>query len=89
MDGPYPWFLKQRIRGRTGHLSNSESGQLLAEIAHPGLEQVFLAHLSATNNTPEKALAAAAEALAGTRIRLAAAGQSQCSSLIHLHPANP
>jgi len=89
MDGPYPWFLKQRIRGRTGHLSNSESGQLLAEIAHPGLEQVILAHLSATNNTPEKALAAVNQALAGTRIRLTAAGQSQCSAIMHLNPANP
>jgi phosphoribosyl 1,2-cyclic phosphodiesterase len=89
MDGPYPWFLKQRIRGRTGHLSNSESGQLLAEIAHPGLEQVVLAHLSATNNTPEKALAAVGQALAGTRIRLEAAGQSQCSAIMHLNPANP
>jgi phosphoribosyl 1,2-cyclic phosphodiesterase len=84
MDGPYPWFLKQRIRGRTGHLSNSESGQLLAEIAHPGLEQVILAHLSATNNTPEKALAAVSQALAGTCIRLTAAGQSHCSALMHL-----
>jgi hypothetical protein len=31
----------------------------------------------------------AGRALVGTRIRLAAAGQSQCSSLIHLRPANP
>ncbi len=89
MGGPYPWYLKQRIRGRTGHLSNSESGELLAEIAHPGLEQVILAHLSATNNTPEKALAAAGQALAGTGIRLAAAGQHQCTSLMHLTPARP
>ena len=75
MDGPYPWFLKQRIRSRTGHLSNQESCQLLADILHPGLEQVVLAHLSETNNTPAKALAEIATILAGTRIRLTAASQ--------------
>jgi phosphoribosyl 1,2-cyclic phosphodiesterase len=75
MEGPYPWFLKQRIRGRSGHLSNQESGCLLADILHPGLEQVVLAHLSETNNNPEKALAEASRHLAGTPVRLAAASQ--------------
>lgn len=82
--GPYPWFLKQRIRGRTGHLSNPESGRLLSEIAHPGLQQVVLAHLSETNNTPAKALAEAGLALAGADICLRAAGPHEPSPLIHL-----
>lgn len=84
MQGPYPWFLKQRIRGRSGHLSNPDSGRLLADIAHPGLEQVILAHLSETNNTPEKALAEAGRALDGTRTRLRAAGPHAPSPLIRL-----
>ncbi len=84
MQGPYPWFLKQRIRGRCGHLSNEDSGRLLAEIAHPGLEQVVLAHLSETNNTPAKALAEAAQAIAGSRTRLTAASPDEPSPLIHL-----
>jgi phosphoribosyl 1,2-cyclic phosphodiesterase len=75
MEGPYPWFLKQRIRSRTGHLSNQESCQLLADILHPGLEQVVLAHLSKTNNTPARALAEFATLLAGSPIRLTAASQ--------------
>lgn len=79
MSGPYPWFLKQRIRGRTGHLSNQESGRLLADILHPGLERVVLAHLSETNNTPAKALAEASAPLAGTPVRLEAASQSVAS----------
>ena len=79
MNGPYPWFLKQRIRGRTGHLSNHESGCLLADILHPGLEQVVLAHLSETNNTPEKALAEVSTLLAGTSVRLVAASQTIAS----------
>ena len=54
-NGPYPWHLKQRIRSRHGHLSNVESAELLDEIIHPGLEGVFLAHLSEVNNDPEVA----------------------------------
>ena len=52
MGGPYPWYLKQRIKSRHGHLSNSDSAALLAEVLHPGLEGLFLAHLSEVNNNP-------------------------------------
>jgi phosphoribosyl 1,2-cyclic phosphodiesterase len=55
-NGPYPWPLKQRIRSRHGHLSNSESAALLDAIIHPGLEAIFLAHLSEVNNDPGIAL---------------------------------
>jgi len=79
MNGPYPWFLKQRIRSRTGHLANQETGRLLADVLHPGLERVLLAHLSETNNTPEKALAEVSAPLAGTPVRLEAASQSVAS----------
>jgi phosphoribosyl 1,2-cyclic phosphodiesterase len=54
-DGPYPWHLKQRVRSRHGHLSNSESADLLRNLYWDGLEAVFLAHLSETNNTPQLA----------------------------------
>lgn len=54
-NGSYPWELKQRIRSRHGHLSNSESCQLLEDISWPGLEAVFLAHLSEENNCPAMA----------------------------------
>jgi phosphoribosyl 1,2-cyclic phosphodiesterase len=56
LNGPYPWHLKQRIKSRHGHLSNTESTQLLDEIIHPELAGVFLAHLSEVNNNPEIAL---------------------------------
>lgn len=63
-DGPYPWFLKQRIQGRMGHLSNSHSADLLGEIIHSDMQHVILGHLSEVNNCPDKAMAAA-EAIAG------------------------
>ncbi len=54
-NGPYPWSLKQRIRSRHGHLSNSEARLLLEEICWPGLDVVFFAHLSEENNCPDLA----------------------------------
>ena len=54
-DGPYPWPLKQRIRSNHGHLSNAAAAELLAGLLWDGLEAVFLAHLSETNNLPQLA----------------------------------
>ncbi len=49
----YPWRLKQRIKGRLGHLSNKQSGWLLESVFNDDLQHVILAHLSKVNNTPE------------------------------------
>jgi len=62
-DGPYPWPLKQRIKGSHGHLSNRASASLLEQLCWEGLEAVFLAHLSETNNHPDLAAASAREVL--------------------------
>lgn len=51
-----PMVYKQRVLGRTGHLSNEACGQLLCQVAHPGLKHVHLAHLSSECNTPEVAV---------------------------------
>lgn len=56
MNGPYPWYLKERISGRTGHLSNHDAGEFLSEIIKPYLRKVVLGHLSEENNSPELAL---------------------------------
>jgi phosphoribosyl 1,2-cyclic phosphodiesterase len=63
LDGPYPWALKQRIRGRHGHLSNRQGARLLRYAVTGRLKKVILAHLSEENNTPERARAAAELAL--------------------------
>ena len=46
-----PWALKQRIRGKAGHLSNRDAGKLIADVAGGNLKRVFLAHLSQDCNT--------------------------------------
>jgi phosphoribosyl 1,2-cyclic phosphodiesterase len=57
--GPYPAFLKRRIAGSGGHLSNEQARRLLDEVAGPELQSVVLGHLSEKNNSPQRAVAAA------------------------------
>ncbi len=53
-DGPYPWFLKQRVTSRHGHLSNDEALALINEVVSPKTKHVLFAHLSETNNNEAK-----------------------------------
>ncbi len=62
-NGPYPWPLKQRIRGTQGHLSNEDAADFALELAKDGTKIIFLGHLSQQNNTPELALATTSEQL--------------------------
>ena len=55
--GPYPAFLKERIRGPHGHISNIEAAELLRPSARARrMKWVCLAHLSEENNQPALAL---------------------------------
>lgn len=48
--GNYPYYLKRRILGDRGHLSNELSGRLLGELLHDKFKMVMLGHLSKENN---------------------------------------
>ena len=48
--GRYPYYLKRRILGEKGHLSNETAGQLLCRVLHEGIREIFLGHLSEENN---------------------------------------
>jgi len=50
-DTKRPWSLKQRIRGRHGHLSNEETLQALKRIENPQWTHIFLTHLSRECNS--------------------------------------
>jgi len=63
IDGDYPWFLKQRIMGNEGHLSNDTAARELARLADGPVTDLILAHLSRENNTPEIALDTASRVL--------------------------
>lgn len=59
----YPPVVQRRIAGSGGHLSNRAAAELLAEVHHPGLGVVVLAHLSRQCNTADDARATVAPAL--------------------------
>lgn len=96
INGSYPWFLKQRVKSRTGHLSNMDTRALLAEILganpdqcldpawKPNLAHVILAHLSEENNCPKKARIEVAKGINGSGVCLHVAGPNRPGEMIHL-----
>lgn len=54
--GNYPYYLKRRILGSRGHLSNETCARLLCELIHAGMKHVLLGHLSQENNLEALAL---------------------------------
>ena len=55
-NGPYPYFLQQRVLSDKGHLSNEQASNYLCKFIGKDTKTVVLAHLSEKNNTEEKAL---------------------------------
>lgn len=82
-NGPYPEFLKQRIRGQGGHLSNPEAAELLAEAFRGRLQWAVLGHLSEHNNHPQLALRTHHEIL-GNGHALSVAGRYEASPMFTL-----
>lgn len=85
-NGPYPPFLKKRIRSAKGHLSNTESAELLKKVMGPKLKAVVLAHLSEKNNLPAHAFRTASVVLsgagAGDEVKLLVARQDRHGTVI-------
>lgn len=80
-ESPYPWSVKARIASSRGHLSNRDAARLVAELAHPGLAGVVLAHLSEKANDPTAAEATVGLALEELRYRGSLAIGRQSSPL--------
>jgi phosphoribosyl 1,2-cyclic phosphodiesterase len=59
----YPPFLKQRVGGNYGHLSNAAAAAIAHAVRHGGLRHVVAAHLSEQNNRPDIVRRAMADAL--------------------------
>lgn len=78
--GPYPWPLKVRIRGKSGHLSNQDAAAAVTASLHDGLQGIYLAHLSEENNDPALAyetMKSALDAAGADGITLLVAGQHE------------
>jgi phosphoribosyl 1,2-cyclic phosphodiesterase len=59
----YPAFLKARVGGDFGHLSNAQAAGVLSAVMHDKLRHVSAAHLSQQNNHPSLAQSALASVL--------------------------
>ncbi len=67
--GPYPQVLKDRVRSDKGHLSNLQAARLIAAAHTSRPQTVWLAHLSAVNNSPTHAKRTVSAYLAREGIR--------------------
>lgn len=63
LHGPYPPYLKRRIRSEFGHLSNEDAADLAVTLCANGTRSLILGHISRHNNTPAKALQTVSDAL--------------------------
>ncbi len=85
-EGPYPAFLKKRILGKQGHLSNVQSAEMLVNVVGERTKHVTLAHLSQENNKPEIAFEEAELALrqAGRNLTVTPASQFEIGDIIKI-----
>lgn len=87
MTGSYPYYLKQRILGNKGHLSNDDAAYYLTEFIGNNTNTVILAHLSDDNNTYDKAYLATSNMLKSKNndnINVIIAKQKQRTELIEV-----
>ena len=84
MDGPYPRFLKERVISDRGHLSNKTTAKYLSKLIGDKTKYVILAHLSETNNTPEKALEEMKKERIDKRVEIIIATQYEPSNIIEV-----
>ena len=79
--GPYPYFLKERILGNRGHLSNETAARFAVSLVRSGTRELILSHLSRENNTPAMAYNTVERALsaAGLAPRLTVAPRDRLS----------
>jgi len=78
-NGPYPHYLKRRIRSEQGHLSNPDACDALERLASDRLRHVFALHRSNTNNSASivrRELTARAAAI-GLRVPVDVASQDE------------
>lgn len=82
LDGPYPYDLKLRIKGRRGHLSNRDAAAFASFLAGNGTERFLLAHLSKENNMPLLAYEETFSSLADESLTLRVADPDRVTFLL-------
>ena len=78
MEGPYPYYLKQRVISDRGHLSNKTTAK------YENTKYIILAHLSEKNNTEQLALETTKEKINNKEIQVLIARQDEMGPLIEV-----
>lgn len=81
----YPPFLKLRVGGNYGHLSNAAAAAIAQALRHDGLQYILGAHLSEQNNRPELVRRAMADALGASEHEMLTANAAEGSAWLELH----
>ena len=68
-NGPYPYYLQQRVISDKGHLSNEQASNYLCELIGENTKKIVFAHLSEKNNTPEKVIETFNEKLVANNLK--------------------
>lgn len=87
MDGPYPYYLQQRVRGDKGHLSNKQASDYLCKFIGDKTKKIIFVHISKHNNTEEKVLETFNETLKKNNINfenVSIARQNESTEFIEL-----
>jgi phosphoribosyl 1,2-cyclic phosphodiesterase len=82
-NGGYPFWLKRRIKGPGGHLSNVEAAEILRSASSKKMKWACLGHLSGDNNTPALALATHRRIL-GDRLPLFLATRHEATDVLEI-----
>jgi len=85
--GEYPYFLKQRILGKKGHLSNTDCADFLPRLVEKGAKSIVLAHLSENNNRPQIAYGECRGRLASQGINVSVNGNFGDVNLLVASPS--
>lgn len=80
-EGPYPYYLKARVGGSVGHLSNTQAAEALPHLVGPETTTVVAMHLSENNNLPKLARAALVGAV-GPQVEVVIASQTKPMTIL-------
>ena len=87
--GHYPQYLKNRIRGGKGHLSNDQALEIFLSHRPPFMTHLLLSHLSKENNNPEHVQQLFNKHAAGVKIHIASRDRQSPVFAIGKHPKSP
>lgn len=86
-EGPYPYYLQQRVISDKGHLSNKQASDYLCKFIGNNTKKIIFAHISEQNNTEEKVLETFNDVLKKNNMsfdNVLIARQNECTEIIEV-----